>query len=47
VRSEAFARACAQLGARPAFKPAGEFGQQIAKEDAELAKLMAAIGLKK
>jgi tripartite-type tricarboxylate transporter receptor subunit TctC len=47
VRSDAFAQTCAQLGARPAFKPASEFGQQIAKEDAELAKLMMAIGLKK
>ena len=47
VRSDAFVQACAQLGARPAFKPASEFGQQIAQEDAELAKLMATIGLKK
>jgi hypothetical protein len=32
---------------RPAFMPADEFGALIAKEDAELARLMQGIGLKK
>ena len=47
VESAEFRQACARLGARPAFRPTDQFGQQIAKEDAELAKLMAMIGLKK
>ena len=47
VRSEAFVQACAQLGARPAFKPAVSLVSRSRKKDAELAKLMAAIGLKK
>jgi len=42
-----FARACEQLGVRPAFMPAAEFGPLIAKEDAELATLMQQIGLKR
>ena len=36
-----------RLGARPAFAPAQEFAQLIAKEDAELSGLMEVIGLKK
>jgi hypothetical protein len=32
---------------RPAFKSATDFNQVIAKEDAELARLMQIIGLKK
>jgi hypothetical protein len=32
---------------RPAFMPAEEFGSLIAKEDAELARIMQLIGLKK
>jgi tripartite-type tricarboxylate transporter receptor subunit TctC len=47
VASAEFTQACERLGARPAFKPAAEFGQVIAKEDAELSKLMDVIGLKK
>jgi tripartite-type tricarboxylate transporter receptor subunit TctC len=42
-----FAIASEKLGVRPAFMPAVEFGELIAKEDGELARLMAAIGLKK
>jgi tripartite-type tricarboxylate transporter receptor subunit TctC len=42
-----FAQAADKLGVRPAFLPAAEFGELIAKEDAELARLMASIGLKK
>lgn len=45
--SAEFARASEKLGVRPAFMPAAEFGELIAKEDAELAELMRTIGLKK
>ena len=47
VESPAFAQGCERLGARTAFAPAEDFGRLIAKEDAELARLMAIIGLKK
>jgi tripartite-type tricarboxylate transporter receptor subunit TctC len=47
VESPDFAAACARLGARPAYLGAEEFGRLIAKEDAELARIMQAIGLKK
>ena len=47
VESTAFKEGCERLGARPAFLSTDEFGRLIAKEDAELAKLMAVIGLKK
>jgi len=47
VASQDFAQACERLGARPAFKPAAEFAQVIAREDADLSKLMDVIGLKK
>jgi tripartite-type tricarboxylate transporter receptor subunit TctC len=47
VESPAFAQGCERLGARTAFAPADEFGKLIAKEDAELARLMTIIGLKK
>ena len=42
-----FAQASERLGVRPAFMPSGEFGALIAKEDAELARIMQLIGLKK
>jgi len=42
-----FARACEELGIRPAYMPAAAFGALIAKEDAELSTLMQQIGLKK
>jgi tripartite-type tricarboxylate transporter receptor subunit TctC len=47
VQSREFAEACARLGVRPAFLPAAEFGQLIAQEDANLARIMETIGLKK
>ena len=47
AESPEFARAAEKLGVRPAYLPAGEFGELIAKEDAELAQLMGLIGLKK
>jgi tripartite-type tricarboxylate transporter receptor subunit TctC len=42
-----FAQASGKLGVRPAFMPAAEFGDLIAKEDVELARIMGLIGLKK
>lgn len=47
VESPEFAQANERLGARPAFMPAEEFSRLIAKEDAELARIMEIIGLKK
>jgi len=47
VESGEFARASENLRVRPAFLPAAEFGELIAKEDAYLARLMQTIGLKK
>ena len=47
VESPEFQKACENLGVRPAFQPAAEFGALIAQEDAALARLMASIGLKK
>jgi putative tricarboxylic transport membrane protein len=47
VESPEFAKQSETLGVRPAFLGSTEFGDLIAREDAELARLMAAIGLKK
>lgn len=47
VSSGEFVKGSENLGVRPAFMPADEFGALIAKEDAELARLMHGIGLKK
>ncbi|HEX9397890.1 MAG TPA: tripartite tricarboxylate transporter substrate binding protein [Burkholderiales bacterium] len=47
VESGEFQKTCENLGVRPAFLPANEFGRLIAAEDAALAKLMQQIGLKK
>jgi tripartite-type tricarboxylate transporter receptor subunit TctC len=47
VESTEFTAAAAKLGVRPAFMPAGEFSELIAKEDAFLSRLMQQIGLKK
>jgi tripartite-type tricarboxylate transporter receptor subunit TctC len=47
VASTEFVKGSENLGVRPAFMPAEEFGALIAKEDAELARLMQGIGLKK
>ena len=47
VGSMEFVKGSENLGVRPAFMPADEFGALIAKEDAELARLMQRIGLKK
>jgi tripartite-type tricarboxylate transporter receptor subunit TctC len=47
VESAEFAGATERLGVHPAFLPAQEFGDLIAREDAQLAGLMQVIGLKK
>jgi len=47
TESAEFAKHGENLGVRPAFLPASEFGELIAKEDAALARLMQQIGLKK
>ena len=47
VESAEFVRASEKYAVRPAFMPSAEFGELIAKEDAELARLMQLIGLKK
>ena len=39
--------AAEKLGVRPAFLPAQDFSVLVAKEDAELSRLLQAIGLKK
>ena len=47
VESAEFTAAAAKLAVRPAFMPATEFSELIAKEDAFLSRLMQQIGLKK
>ena len=45
--SAEFTSASEKLYVRPAFLPSQDFGDLIAREDAQLAKIMHAIGLKK
>jgi tripartite-type tricarboxylate transporter receptor subunit TctC len=47
VGSAEFVKAAENVGVRPAFMAASEFSALIAKEDAELSRLMQQIGLKK
>jgi putative tricarboxylic transport membrane protein len=47
TESAEFAQATERLGVRPAFMPAEEFGALIAREDAELSRIMQLIGLRK
>jgi putative tricarboxylic transport membrane protein len=47
VESSEFQKASENLGVRPAFLPADEFSELVAKEDASLSRLMQLIGLKK
>jgi len=47
VASPEFVKGAENLGVRPAFMPAAQFGELIAKEDAAIARLMQVIGLKK
>jgi len=46
VESPEFIAASERFGVRPAFMPAAEFGELIAREDAQLASLIQFIGLK-
>jgi tripartite-type tricarboxylate transporter receptor subunit TctC len=47
VEAPGFVRACADLGVRPAYRSAAEFGTIIAQDDVLLSTLMQHIGLKK
>jgi tripartite-type tricarboxylate transporter receptor subunit TctC len=47
VESGEFQKGAENLGVRPAFLPADEFSELVAKEDASLSRLMQLIGLKK
>jgi tripartite-type tricarboxylate transporter receptor subunit TctC len=47
VESAEFQKASENLGVRPAFLPAAQFSELVAKEDASLSRLMQLIGLKK
>ncbi len=47
VESPEFVKSSETLNVRPAFLPAADFGELVAKEDAELASMMRAIGMKK
>ena len=47
VAAPEFQKGAENLGVRPAFMPAAEFAELIAKEDAAIARLMQSIGLKK
>ncbi len=47
IENPDFIQAGEKLGVSPAFLPADEFAQLIAREDAELARIMQLIGLKK
>ncbi|HTM61822.1 MAG TPA: tripartite tricarboxylate transporter substrate binding protein [Burkholderiales bacterium] len=47
VASPEFVKGAEHLGVRPAFMPAAQFGELIAKEDVAIARLMQVIGLKK
>jgi tripartite-type tricarboxylate transporter receptor subunit TctC len=47
VESAEFTKSSVNLGVRPAYLPAWEFDELIAKDDVDLARLMQLIGLKK
>ena len=47
VESAEFRKGAENLGVRPAFLPAEQFSELVAKEDASLSRLMKLIGLKK
>ena len=47
VATPEYAKASADLGVRPAYLPAAEFGALIAREDGELATLIRLIGIEK
>ena len=47
VASSEFVAQSEKLAVRPAFLPAADFSSLVAREDAELSRLMQQIGLKK
>ena len=47
VQDPGFARAAERLLVTPAFLPAAEFGRLVAREDAEIAKAVESMGLRK
>src|SRR3954470_15573894 len=47
VESSGFRKSAENVGVRPAYLPAAQFGDLISKEDAALSRLMQLIGLKK
>ena len=47
VESREFTSSAEKLGVRPAFMPAADFSELVAKEDASLSRLLQQIGLKK
>jgi tripartite-type tricarboxylate transporter receptor subunit TctC len=47
IASAEFVKACENLSVAPAFLSAGDFGRLMAKEDADLAQIIQALGLKK
>jgi tripartite-type tricarboxylate transporter receptor subunit TctC len=47
VAASEFQQAAERLGVRPAYLPAAQFAELIAREDAAIARLMQAIGMKK
>jgi len=47
VQSQEFVQGAESLGVRPAFAPAAEFGDVIAREDAYLQRIMESVGLRK
>jgi len=46
AESSEFSEGCEKLGVHPAFMPATEFGELIARDDTELASVMRLVGLK-
>ena len=47
VESPEFVKGSENLNVRPAFLPAADFGELVAREDADIAALMRAVGMKK
>jgi tripartite-type tricarboxylate transporter receptor subunit TctC len=47
IETPEFAQGCEKLNVRPAFLPAREFGELVAKEDVQLARIIQSLGLKK
>ena len=47
VATPEFVKSCERLAVNPAFLPAPEFAKVVAREDAEIARMMQSLGLKK